>query len=115
LIEHDDLVGVDNGREPMRDDERGAVLRHLLERILDVLLGVTVERGGRLVEQQDRRSFQDGARDGDALLLAAGQFQAALAHLPLVWQRWAPGGMKWRVGGGRAAGSPGASPASQGR
>src|SRR5215831_5474253 len=40
LIEHDDLLGVDNGREPMRDDERGAVLRDLLERILDVLLGV---------------------------------------------------------------------------
>ena len=29
--------------------------RHALERILDLLLGVAVERRGRLVEQQDRR------------------------------------------------------------
>ena len=68
----------------MRDDERGAVLRHLLERVLDVLLGVTVERGGRLVEHQDRRSFQDGAGDGDALLFATGKLQAALADLGFV-------------------------------
>ena len=56
LIEHQDLVGADDGREPMGDDERGAVLRHAVERILDVPLGVAVERGGRLVEQQDRRA-----------------------------------------------------------
>ncbi len=48
------------------------------------LLGVAVERRSRLVEQQDRRAFQDGAGDGDALLLAAGEFQAALADLGLV-------------------------------
>ena len=29
-------------------------------------------------------AFEDGARDGDALLLAAGQFQPALADLGLV-------------------------------
>ncbi len=73
-----------DGREPVRDHERGAALRHPVERVLDFLLGVAVERGGRLVEQQDRRAFQDGARDGDALLLAAGQFQAALADFGLV-------------------------------
>jgi hypothetical protein len=49
--------------------------------ILDRLFGVAVERGGRLVEHQDARIFQDGAGDGDALLLAAGELQAALADL----------------------------------
>ena len=39
-----------------------------------------IERGGRFIENQDRRILQDGARDRHALLLAAGQFQAALAH-----------------------------------
>ena len=53
--------------------------RHAVERVLDFLLGVGVERRGRLVEHQDRRVLQDGAGDGDALLLAAGEFQAALA------------------------------------
>ena len=60
------------------------LLRHPLQRVLDFLLGVAVERGGRLVEQQDRRRLEDGAGDGDALLLAAGQLQPALADLGLV-------------------------------
>ena len=84
LVEHDDLVGADDGREPVRDHQRGAAARDALERVLDFLLGVAVERRGRLVEHQDRRRFQDRARDGDALLLAAGQFQAALADFGLV-------------------------------
>ena len=46
---------------------------------LDLLLGLGVERRGRLVEQQDARVLQDGAGDRDALLLAAGELQAALA------------------------------------
>ena len=84
LVEHHDLVGADDGGEPVRDDQRGAVLGNAVERILDVPLGVAVERRGRLVEQQDRRAFQDGARDGDALLLAAGELEAALADLGVV-------------------------------
>jgi hypothetical protein len=59
----------------VRDHQRGAAARDALERVLDFLLGVAVERRGRLVEQQDRRAFQDRAGDGDALLLAAGELQ----------------------------------------
>jgi hypothetical protein len=64
----------------MRDDERGAVARDFRQRALDFALGAGVERAGRFVEQQDRRVLQDGARDRDALLLAARQLQPALAH-----------------------------------
>jgi hypothetical protein len=71
LIEHDDLVGADNGREPVCDHQRGAALGHPLQRVLDFLFGVTVECRGRLVEYQDRRRLQDGAGDRHALLLAA--------------------------------------------
>ena len=59
-------------------------LRHAVERVLDFLLGVAVERRGRLVQHQDRRPLQNGAGDGDALLLAAGKLQPALADLGLV-------------------------------
>src|SRR5262245_1847657 len=45
---------------------------------------MTIEGGGRLVEHQDRRSLEDGASDGHALLLAAGQFEAAFADLGVV-------------------------------
>ena len=38
-----------------------------------------IERRGRLVEDEDRRPLEDRAGDGDALLLAARELQAALA------------------------------------
>src|SRR5258708_39846657 len=46
VVEDDDLVGADDGGEPMRDDERGAIVRDEFQRILDFALGVAVERGG---------------------------------------------------------------------
>ena len=51
-----------------------------LERVLHHLLALGVQRAGGLVEQQQRRAAQDGARDGDALALAAGEPHAALAQ-----------------------------------
>ena len=41
---------------------------------------MAVEAGGGLVEHQDARVFQRGTGDGDALLLATRQLQAALTH-----------------------------------
>ena len=38
-----------------------------------------VDAGERLVEDQDRGVLEEGARDGDALALAAGEARAALA------------------------------------
>ena len=86
-IEHDDLVGIDDGRQAMGDHHGGAAAAHLFQRALDLLLGAGVERAGRLVEQQDVRVLQDGAGDRHPLLLAARQLQAALADRRLVAQR----------------------------
>ena len=74
VVEHQNLVGADDGREPVRNDERGAVFSHAIERVLDVAFGVAVERRCRFVEQKNRRTLEDGARNGDALLLAAREF-----------------------------------------
>src|SRR6476646_11073084 len=68
MVEHDDVVGVDHGGETMGDDERRALARDPLQRVLDLLLSVAVERRGRLVEHEDGRRFEDGAGDGHALL-----------------------------------------------
>ena len=38
-VEHDDLVGIHDGRQAVRDDERGAVPRDRAQRGLDFLLG----------------------------------------------------------------------------
>ena len=78
-VEHDDLVGVAHGREPVRDRDRRPPLGEPLERLLHRALGLRVERRGRLVEDEDRRVAQDRPRDRDALLLAAREAVAALA------------------------------------
>ena len=68
----------------MRDRDRRPPLGQPLERLLDEPLGLRVERRGRLVEHQDRRVPQHGARDRHALLLAAREAVAALADDGLV-------------------------------
>src|SRR5229473_3260849 len=70
-VEHDDLVGVDDGRQPVGDHHGGAAAAHLFQRALDLLLGARVERAGRLIEQQDLRVLEDRAGDRHPLLLAA--------------------------------------------
>ena len=71
-------------------DSRWAITRVVLPRltsrrlVLDRLLGTAVQGRGRFVEDQERRGAQDGAGDGDPLLLAARELQAALAHQRVV-------------------------------
>ena len=55
-----------------------------LQRLLDVVLGLRVQGAGGLVEQHDAGLLDDGARDGDALLLPARELAAAQPHLGLV-------------------------------
>ena len=79
VVEDEDEVGIGDRGEPVGDDEGGAALPQPIERPLDACLGLDVEGAGRLVEDQDRRILQDGAGDGEALALAAGERCAALA------------------------------------
>ena len=58
-FEHEDLVGVDHGRKPVRDDQRRVVPRDFGQTRLDLALGLRVERRGGLVEDQDRRVLQN--------------------------------------------------------
>ena len=46
----------------------------------DGVLGARIQRAGRLVEQEDRRVFEESARDADALALADAEVAAALSH-----------------------------------
>jgi len=58
LGEHHDQIGVLDGGEPVRDDERRAVLHQAVDGLLHQALGLHVERAGRLVENQDGRIAQ---------------------------------------------------------
>src|SRR3569833_1322840 len=69
----DDAAGVEDGGVTVGDHDRGAALEETRERLLDAPLRARVERRGRLVEQEYLRIFEKGPREGEALLLPAGQ------------------------------------------
>ena len=97
-----DAVGVFDGRQAVRDDQRGAALHQPVQRLLHRALGFAVQRRGGLVEDQDRRVLVDRARDRQALALAARQLAAVVAdervqalrqrlrRSPAGWRRAAP-------------------------
>ena len=73
----------------MREDQRRAALHQPIERLLDDRLVLGIDRGERLVEDQDGGVAEQRAGDGDALALATGQPDAALAHHRLIALRQA--------------------------
>src|SRR5258708_4451232 len=58
----EDLVGVNDGRQAMRDGQGRVPGRHLGEARLDLALGLGVERRGRLVEHEPLRRLQHDPR-----------------------------------------------------
>src|SRR5205814_10205925 len=70
-VHHDDLVGVADRREPVRDDERGAAVTEPRHRLLDEDLGTRVHVARRLVENEGARTGEERARDRDELPLAS--------------------------------------------
>ena len=80
LVEHDNLIGVFDGRQAMRDHDRGAILHQPRQRILDQALGFRIQRAGGFVQHQDRRILQKCAGHRDALALATRKQRTALAH-----------------------------------
>ena len=84
LIDDGDVVRAADRGEPVRHNDRRAPAAELFERRLNGGLGHAVERARRLVEHEDRRIFQKHARNGDALLLSAGEHRSALADERIV-------------------------------
>lgn len=68
-IHHQDPVGVDHGAQPMRDHDRGPAAPVFFERLKNALLSRAVKIAGRLVENQNRRVFEQRPRQRDALCL----------------------------------------------
>ena len=63
----------------MRDDDDGALLHQGFNGALHGAFAFGVQRRRRLVEHDDGRVFEQGARDADALALAARQAPARFA------------------------------------
>ncbi len=79
-VQHGDLVGVAHGGDAVRDEDGGAAAHDLPQVIEDAFFGVGVNAGEGVVEDQDAWIADESARDGGALLLAARERDAALAH-----------------------------------
>ena len=79
VVEHQDAVELAHRRQAVGDDDGRAAAHQRVHGVLDQGLRLAVETRGRLIEDQDRRIGQEGARDRDPLALAAGELHAALA------------------------------------
>lgn len=80
LVEDVDDVGALDGAEAVGDGNGGAALGRLVQGGLDDVLGLGVEGRRGLVQEQDLGVADQGAGDGDALLLAAREQRALAAH-----------------------------------
>src|SRR6516225_854595 len=78
--EKDDPVGIARGRRVVSDhDDRLAELAHAAtEQVQDLRTGAGIEVAGGLVGEDDFRPTGQGPRDGDPLLLPAGQLRRAV-------------------------------------
>ena len=80
-LQHQDEIGPADLAEPVGDEERRSLAADAIHRLLDAVFGGAVDGAGAVIQDQDARIGQEGASDGNALSLAAGQGHAALADL----------------------------------
>ena len=86
VVQHQDQVRVAHGADALGDDEHRAPARadETVERLADGRFGLCVDRRGAVVEDQQARIDEQGARDRQPLALAARQADAAFADERLV-------------------------------
>ena len=79
LIHYNDLVCIAHGFEPMGNHNNGLVSRQLFHRMLNQLFIFRINVGGRFIQNNNRRILNHRARNGNALLFAAGQRRTVLS------------------------------------
>ena len=84
LFQHVNPVGMHHSGQAVRDYEGRAAFKKFFQRLLHLRFGNRIERGGRLVKQQNRSVFQNGAGDGKALFLTARKPDAALTDMRFI-------------------------------
>jgi hypothetical protein len=81
---HDkDAVRINNGVETVSNGENGAVTEMLLQHMLDGRVGVGIQSGSGLVQEQDAGRIQHGARQANELLRSERKVGAQHLHLGL--------------------------------
>lgn len=70
MLHDEDVVGVANGGQAVRDDEHGLFASQFGEGLLHLLFGVRIEGGGGFVENENVVVAQKGTGDGQKLALS---------------------------------------------
>src|ERR1700690_170242 len=78
-VENGDAVGIAHGGNPVGNEDRGSALHDFTQMIEDLVLGMSVYAGKRIVKNQNARVADDSPRNRCTLLLAAGQSNPAFA------------------------------------
>jgi hypothetical protein len=86
-IQNHDFVGVQNGGEPVSDDEGRPVLEKSSHCSLDEPFRFRIDFGRRLVQDQDLGISQHSAGNGYALPLAPGKLDASFTHFGVEFSR----------------------------
>lgn len=84
ILNHQNPIRRANRRESMRNDEARPPRQHLLNRVLNQLFRLRINRGRGLVQHENRRVRQNRAGKGNQLLLPGGEAVAALANVRLI-------------------------------
>ncbi|WP_158001383.1 hypothetical protein [Cupriavidus basilensis] len=82
VFEHDDAIGLADGRGAVRNDDQGSRLAQSRHRHMERLLALGVDAGRSLVQHENGGIAQQGARDGDPLTLSgnAGTVRQKRSH-----------------------------------
>ena len=71
LVQHDDAVGMADRADALRHDQAGRVAQLARQTGAEAGIGAVIQRGERIIKDEDLRLAGQCARDGKALLLAA--------------------------------------------
>lgn len=88
MVQYHDPVRMDNGGEPVGNDDQRFPLYQPVDRSLDHCLVLWVSEGGGLVQHHHRAVLQNSTGDGNALPLAPGETASAVSHQGIIalWQ-----------------------------
>ena len=86
-LQNQDLVRVEDGGDPLGDNETGPPFHQPFQRLLDAEFRLQVHAGGRVIQDQHPGVEQQGTGDGHPLLLPSGE-----GHAPLSDRRFVPVG-----------------------
>src|SRR5262249_32285840 len=83
-VQHNNFISSMNRRESMRDHDRGSTLHQISKSPLNPSLRLSVQRGSRLIQNEDRRILEYSASNRNPFPLTARQLHTSLANQSVV-------------------------------